>query len=64
MWTKFESETVEDSLEVTDTDSDQFSNLISKKDIYQVLDNPYSPHEHLFAEGNHHQYGNRCFAGR
>lgn len=50
MWTKFESETVEDSLEVTDTDSDQFSNLISKKDIYQVLDNPYSPHEHLFAE--------------
>ena len=50
VWTEFESETVEDSLEVTDTDPDQFSNLISEKDIYHVLDNPYSPREQLFAE--------------
>ena len=50
VWTKFKSETVEDSLEVTDTDPDQFSNLISEKEIYHVLDNPYSPCEQLFAE--------------
>ena len=50
VWTEFESETVEDSLEVTDTDPDQFSNLISEKDIYHVLNNPYSPREQLFAE--------------
>ena len=50
VWTEFKSETVEDSLEVMDTDPDQFSNLISKKDIYHVLNNPYSPCEQLFAE--------------
>ena len=50
VWTELETETVEDSLEATDTDSDQLNNLISEKDIYHVLNQPYSPREQLFAE--------------
>ena len=50
MWTEFDLEMMGESLEAMDTDSNQIDSFISEKDIYQVLNQPYSPCEQLFAE--------------
>ena len=50
VWTEFDSETMGQSLEAMDADSNQIDSFISEKDIYQVLNQPYSPCEQLFTE--------------
>jgi hypothetical protein len=50
VYTEHDTETEEQSLEDMDADPNQFDRLISEEDIYQVLDQPYSPCKQLFAE--------------
>jgi hypothetical protein len=50
VWTELNLEMVEGSPEDMDTNSNLFDRLIFEEDIFQVLDQPYSPREQLFAE--------------